>query len=154
MEASWNSNPQLESGIARQIRPQSFLAHSPKDQEQLQNALDDVYEELGNIEFPSEKDGILKTPAKRLRSWVRKKINSEQEIDMNLVQQLQAELKELRLKQSELNQKIKDHQTVSIASSAGSGGNSESPNQPRRSDTSRSASVDLLAGSKNSRVKQ
>jgi hypothetical protein len=154
MESSWNSNPQLESSITRQIRPQSFLAHSPKDQEQLQNALDDVYEELGNIEFPSEKEGILKTPAKRLRSWVRKKINPDQEIDMTLVQQLQAELKELRLKQTELNQKIQEHQTGSSTSNAGSGGTSESPNQPRRSDSSRSAGVDLLAGSKNSRVKQ
>ncbi|KAJ3323605.1 hypothetical protein HDV06_001629 [Boothiomyces sp. JEL0866] len=150
--------PMIESLRPQTMRPQSMFGTSlPSRNKEIQfnNAMDEFEKELAEIDFSSQfEDKEAPKQKRRISQWIRNYFSSSDPATNDLVASLQNELCELRLKQEELNAKLLsivgspaneirlqndlDHKSETIERS--------------RSNSSRVAQVDLLAGSKHARV--
>ncbi|KAJ3275160.1 hypothetical protein HDV01_001299 [Terramyces sp. JEL0728] len=150
--------PLIESLTPQTMRPASMFGAVPSRNKDIQfnNAMDEFEKELADIDFSAQFEDKDEAPKqkRRISSWIRNYFSSSDPATNNLVESLQKELGDLKSKQEELNAKL-----LSIVESPAN--EIRLHNEPEiksdtiertRSNSSRVAQVDLLAGSKHARV--
>jgi hypothetical protein len=138
------ATPALDSNDPKTIRPVGAQANLD-----FEGALNSIYDELGNIDFTANVDPTVQTRVPRfskLGHWVKKTFGVADPSDMSgdMVEKLKVELEEIKSRQDQIQESLKkvskNHELIVDEKRA------------RVPSSSRTADIDIMAGSNYSRV--